>query len=313
MSASAIDRLGDSLGHAGAWLPIVAWNVARNMRTLGVYSPAVFSAYFANLGRHFAGALHALRCATVDASPSSIAELQALAAERIVLGEEFDELRARRGSPPGAIIVSPHVANYLLFLARINAQFPLTVYLRYSEDPRRRALKERWYRASGVSWISEPADARGPLGRLGQMATVLRHGHTLYITPDLPQKRENGTPLLFFGREVYLPSGAAYLAVRTQSPLYFMTARAVGTTLHLGLQGPLEAGSPPRGRAARDDAVRARMQWFASHFERFILHQPALWYLWGDKRWTRLLADDPRYMRPAVATCSPTPLVAGVS
>lgn len=40
------------------------------------------------------------------------------------------------------------------------------------------------------------------------------------------------------------------------------------------------------------------MQWFASGFERFVRAQPPLWYLWADKRWTRVFRDDPRYSRP---------------
>jgi hypothetical protein len=40
-----------------------------------------------------------------------------------------------------------------------------------------------------------------------------------------------------------------------------------------------------------------RMQWFADHFAQFLTAHAALWYLWGDKRWTQLLHDDPRYGR----------------
>ena len=130
---------------------------------------------------------------------------------------------------------------------------------------------------------------------------------------NLPQKSGAGTPVQFCDREIYLPSGAAYLAVRTRVPLYFLIARAADGRLHLDLHGPLETDSPPRGRAAREQAVRDRMQWFATSFERFVRQQPALWYLWGDKRWTRLFAGDTRYVQPAAPSGTAPALAAGVS
>ena len=50
------------------------------------------------------------------------------------------------------------------------------------------------------------------------------------------------------------------------------------------------------GATSRRAAVRRRLQWFATSFEDFLRRQPALWYLWGDKRWTRVLRGDPRYV-----------------
>ena len=314
-SPRALDRLGVLLERAGPHCPVVARHVAENMRALGLYTPEVHRAYFARLGDHFAGALHALRCAgSTQAGPRS--EFAQLLAQRIQLHDSVARLSAATATGRGAILVGPHISSYLLNLARLNQKVPLTVYLRYSKDAGRRAAKQRWYQASGVGWISEAADAGGALGRLGRMAAALRAGQVLFITPDLPQKRAEGTPVRFFDREIYLPAGPAVLAERTGAPLFMLTARWVGAVQQLVVEGPCDVAAAAHGRAARQAAVHARLQWFTAGFERFVRAAAPLWYLWGDKRWTRLLHGDERYSRSLADASSATPppsRIAGVA
>lgn len=303
LSVRTIERMVGVLVHCGPRCPVVARNVAENMRALGLYSPEIHRAYFAQLGAHIAGALHALRCAACGDAAIGSDELGRIAAERVELDESVTALRGAHAGR-GVILIGPHIANYLLNLTRLNQEIPLTVFLRYSKDARRRVAKERWYQASGVGWISEPADAGGPLGRLGSMAAALRAGRTLFITPDLPQKRGEGMPVRFFDREIFLPPGPALLAERTGAPLFMLTAESSGPRQRLIVRGPCVVDSGGRGRENRRSAVQERVQWFTSCFAEFLRTQPALWYLWGDKRWTRLLHGDPRYARPAEGVTS---------
>jgi len=295
LTVAAVDRIGALLGDCGRHLPLVGRQVADNMRALGVYTPDVQRAYFAQLGHHFAGALLALR-APVERRADDLARL---AAERVELDASVYRLRTALTVGRGVILMGPHIANYLLNLARLSQELPLTVYLRYSRSARRRAAKERWYQASGVGWISEAADAGGPLGRLGLMAAALRSGRVLFITPDLPQSRDRGLPVRFFGREIYLPAGPALLALRSGAPLFLLFATADGQQQRLVAHGPYPEEAPDRG--GRSAAVQRRLQWFASGLEQFLRSQTPLWYLWGDKRWTRLLRGDPQYMSPLPA------------
>ncbi len=296
LSVAAVDRIGALLGDCGRHLPLVARQVADNMRALGVYTPAAQREYFAQLGNHFAGALLALRSPLEQRA----VDLARLAAERVQLDESVGRLRAALAAGRGIILMGPHIANYLLNLARLSQDLPLTVYLRYSRSPQRRAAKERWYQASGVGWISEAADAGGPLGRLGRMAAALRSGRVLFITPDLPQPRDRGIPLRFFGREIYLPAGPGLLALRSGAPLFLLLATSEGQQQRLVVHGPYQDEALDAG-AGRRAAVQRRLQWFASGLEHFLRTQTPLWYLWGDKRWTRLLHGDPRYVGPLPA------------
>ena len=294
----APDRIAGLLAHTGPRCPVIARIVADNMRALGVYSPAIHREYFAQLAAHFAGALHALRCGGQTRGDGPSEALAHIAAQRVELDASVARLRAAAARGQGVIIMGPHIANYLLNLARLSQDVPLTVYLRHSKEARRREAKQRWYRASGVDWISEPAAASGPLGRLGRMAAALRQGRVLFITPDLPRKRGDGTPVRFFGREIYLPAGPAVMALRTGAPLFMLTARPSGPRQRLVLHGPLVADRGEGGRAGRRAAIQQCLQWFTTIFERFLTEQTPLWYLWGDKRWTRVFSGDPRYVRP---------------
>jgi len=304
ISTRALCDVGRLLASAGRHAPVVAGIVAANMRALRVYSPSVHRAHFDRLGEHFAGALHALRCVEGHGRAERRREFAELATRRVDIDPSVSRLQAALERRPGAIVTGPHITNYLVNLARLNQVVPLTVYLRHSKDARRRNAKQRWYEASGVDWISEPAQAGGLLGRLKHMASALAEGRVLFITPDLPQKRDSGTPVRFFNREIYLPAGATVLAARTGAPLFMLTATTDGPRQRLNLEGPyaLEIGEPARG--SRRAAAQRAIQWFATRFEEFIRREAPLWYLWGDKRWTRVLRGDPRYVR---TPARPTP------
>ncbi len=299
-----LDHIGAWLGHLGQRAPHLARNVRANMQAAGVVPPEPLPAYFAEIGNHFAGALHALRCARRAPSRGASGELLEIARDRVELDASVELIARRCAEGRGVIVVGPHIVNYLLNLTRLNAEFPLTVYLRHSRDPHRLAAKQRWYQASGVSWISEPPHASGPLGRLGRMAAALRTGGTLFITPDLPQKRGEGVPVTLFGRQVHLPPGAAILAERTGAPLILLTATPAAGGQQLVASDPFTDDVASRGRRDRRALIVARMQCFAQAFECWARAHPQLWYLWGDKRWTRVFRDDPRFVTPTPTAAS---------
>ena len=307
LSARSLDRVGPLIAWCGPRLPVLGRLAAQNMSSAGLYSPQIHRDYFANVGAHLAGALQALRCAgRSQQGPQS--DLKNLAENCIQLDDSVQALAEAAGRGRGAILVGPHISNYLLNLTRLNQAVPLTIYLRHSKDSSRQQAKQRWYRASGVSWISEPAGQNGPLGRLGQMSAVLRAGRVLFITPDLAKKRGEGVAVRLLGREVYLPAGAAALAARTGAPLFALHARKEHRVQKLFVRGPfnldsslLRSRDPSQAGRRTPALIAAGMQWFADEFERFLREQPALWYLWADKRWTRVFRGDPRYVGPGAS------------
>jgi len=300
LSADAVAAIGAALARAGMHCPVVARYVAENMQALGVYSPEALRSYFDWLGVHFAGALNALRLARGWKSGPS-PEFAAIAGEQVELDASVGVLKSAGGG--GAVLIGPHICNYLVNLVRLSQELPLTVYLRYSKDAGRNRAKQLWYHVGGIDFICEPAGQGGRLGRLGRMADAVRAGRVVFITPDLPQKRDRGVPVRFFDREIYLPGGAAALALRTAAPLYILLARTSGRRQVLLVRGPYadssgQAGArrPVGGHASsRHVELRQHLQWFADHLVGFLREQTPLWYMWGDKRWTRVFRGDERY------------------
>lgn len=278
-------------------LPVIGRNVRRNMAALGV-SPSAARSYFRHVADHLEDAMLLWRCARgAEAAPMPPAVRQRVES-RISLDPSIDRLAEQCAARGGAVLLGPHVCGFLVSMARLRQRLPLTVYLRYSSDARKRRLKEQWCRLTGLEYVAEqtrPADA---MTRMRRMVELVQSGRVLYLTPDLPQEAGAGKAVRFFGREVYLPPGGPLLALRSRAPLYLLLAAQDGARIRMLATGPY-AGADDRSEGSRVQAgIAARLQWFADEFERFVRREPALWYFWADKRWTRLLSGDPRYGRP---------------
>jgi lauroyl/myristoyl acyltransferase len=296
LGCRAVDAVARLVACAGPFVPVVGRNVAGNMRSLGVYSPQAWRDYFVQLGAHFAGAIHMLRCAGRPGDARIREELARAIDQRIALDASVSLLHEAAARGRGAVIMGPHLVNYLLGLARLSRDVPLTIYFRHQKDARRQEAKERWCRAAGIEAVFQPAVEGQPGARVSRIAEVIGEGRVVFVPPDLPRKRDEGVPVSFFGREMYLPAGAAVLAVRTGVPLFMLLARGEGGRQRLVVHGP-SAVKVLNGEGGERAAVRQHLQWFADLFEQFLREETALWYFWGDKRWTRALSGSPGYSR----------------
>lgn len=267
------------------------------MRAVGLYSAKVHQDYFVRVAEHLAAAMHIFRYVPPagERTAAMAAPLARMVREQIQLDESVQILQRAVAAGNGAIVVGCHITNFLLVLARLNEEIPLTVYLRHSRDPRRLAAKERWCRATGLQFIAEPASSTDPTRRAAAMAEALQSGRVLVITPDLPQKDASGVPVRFIDRRIWLPNGPAALSLLTGAPLVAAVARPAGSATCLVLEGPIGAEVTNKGRGWRQDAIAERMQWFADRFANYLRAYPSLWFLWGDNRWTRVFRGDARY------------------
>ena len=300
----AVSVLEAAIGRAGPVLPVLGGMVADNLRAAGLYSPAVHREYFARAAAHLAGAVQVFRYARAAGRGQARGmhpDLARLVNERVLLDDSFERLRQAAAMGKGVVLMGVHASNFLLVLARINRELPITVYLRHSRDPRRQAIKKRWCEITGLDFIAEPPSAANPMRRAEIMADALSQGRTLIITPDLAQKREDGVPVRLLGREVYLPAGAAAISLVVQAPLVTVMARpapAGGQSIGLRFFGPMATPVSQRRRGWRQAAIQECLQWYAGLLnDEFLIKYPALWFLWGDKRWARVFRGDPRYTR----------------
>lgn len=301
LPSAAIDRLQHLIGALGPQLPVVARIVEKNMRAIGLYTPQAQRDYFDNLAGHLAGAMQVWRFrdpgVTAALMPVRLAEQ---IHRRIELDESINVVREHVARGQGVVLVGPHLCGYLLYLARLNEVVPLSAYLRPARVKRRRALHERWMRTVGLRRLVDHESGSNPTL---VMAGAVRDGGVVYLTPDLPRKRDEGEAVRFFDREIYLPAGLSLIARRAAAPMYFVSARIERGVCRLAVQGPYE---PPPKSAGRSPAGQHAMQWFADQFQRLLSEQPGAWYFWADKRWTRVFRGDSRYTRMLAPQAIPT-------
>jgi lauroyl/myristoyl acyltransferase len=319
MPGFAVDALATMLAKCGPVTPVLAGMVRRNMVSAGVYRRGVISAYFAQVSRHFAGAAHIFRLAS---RPEKVA---ALARAQVEVDASVGHIREALGQNKGAIIIPPHVCNYLLTLTRLNQEIPICVYLRWSENPRRQEMKRAWCAAAGLEVILEPASATDPTSRAAACVEALRSGKALVMTPDIAQKSDKGLAVRLLNREVYLPSGPASIAMLAEAPIVPVFGKLVGERHVITAQAAIivetsgeksksqiparrdekskqeEEGdggaeaTAGRGRGWRKTLLAGAMQRWADGFELFLKEYPEAWFLWGDSRWTKVFQGDPRY------------------
>lgn len=304
LPGSAVRMMEALVGWAGPKLPVLGGMVAGNLKAAGLYSPAVYREYFIRAAAHLAGAVQVFRYGRSHHSgrPHKMhSDLARLVEERVFLDDSFDRLRHAAAMGKGVVLMGTHASNFLLVLARINQELPITVYLRHSRDPRKQETKKRWCEICGLDFIAEPPSAANPMRRAEIMADALSEKRILIITPDLAQKREDGVPVRLLGREVYLPAGAAAISQVVQAPLVTVLASPAPSgdrAITLRFFGPMEARVQERRRGWRQAAIQDALQWYTDLLAgEFLARYPALWFLWGDKRWTRVFRGDPRYTR----------------
>ncbi len=273
----------------GRRTPLLARTVAENMRAAGVYDPAAFRDYFREVARHLCNGLRIRRLAR------RYGAVGALAHREVGIDRSISIVRDSLQSGRGVLLAPAHCTNYLVSLARLAQEVPVHIYLRWSKDKRRVAMKREWCEAAGLGVIIEPPGAADPTSRAAVCVEALREGKVLAITPDIAQRADEGTPVRWLGHTAFLPTGPASLAMLAEAPMIPLFARAADGKQALYFEPPIVVASIPRAEGGRKEAVRRAMQTWTDGFENFIRSHPHYWFLWGDSRWTRVLWNDPKY------------------
>jgi len=293
-----IDSLESSITHAGPVCPIISRMVAQNMRSVGVYSPQAHRDYFARAAQHLAAELHLLNSARRlnQEYPAVPPPMEQLVRQTIHLDESFELVHQARSHGKGVILMAPHIICLPLWLGRMNMEVPVTVYFRYSKNPHRQQAKYEATRPLGFEIVDERSTPESSESR-GRLIEALNQNRMVVITPDLVQKEQKSKAVRFFDRDIHLPRGPAVLSLLTGAPLITMTARPEGKAFCLTMHGPYHIEVTRRSRDARLQAIYQCLQWFSDHLVNLLKQHPSLWYFWGDKRWTRVFRNDPRYVR----------------
>ena len=118
----------------------------------------------------------------------------------------------------GVICATAHYFCNEIAAAAVNFRHKVKVLVRESKDPMHQTIKERWYRSTGMEVVQRARRTSVMADSLAYLR-VLRAGHALAITPDLPTREDKGVPITLFGRPVILPPGIIALAMRSRAPI----------------------------------------------------------------------------------------------
>ena len=283
-----IDALQWTLNRGGRSLPMLAHVVRENMRAAGVFDEIAFHDYFRHVARHLSNGLRIRRLRRRE-------DVAKLAHEEINLDATVAIIKEIAQSGRGAVLAPAHCCNYLISLARLRQDVPIYIYLRWSRDQRRVAMKREWCEAAGLDVIIEPPNVSNPAARAAVCVDALREGKVLAITPDIAQKASEGIPVRWLNREAYLPTGPASLAMLAEVPIIPLFARYESETQFLYFEEPVQVDLLSRAEGGRPESIRRAMQVWADGFGRFVQNCPQAWFLWGDSRWTKVLRGDAKY------------------
>lgn len=292
----AVNLAESLISRAGPITPRLAAIVRRNMIAADVYSPEVFRAHFRHVARHLT---NGLRILSMGEHPDAV---QALAERDVSIDVSVEAAKSEIARSGGGLIAPAHCINYLVSLVQLNRHLPVAIYLRWSKDARKVELKRRWCDAAGLDVIIEPPKLTNPAARAELIVEAIRAGKVVAITPDLAQRATEGVPVRCLNRTFFLPSGPASLAMLAEVPMLPLFARRGDGRQVLYFADPIRVIRLPRSEGGRSESVRRAMQSWACGFESFVRACPEQWFLWGDNRWTRVLAGDPVYSAPLEST-----------
>ena len=275
-SAAGVELLrGAALAAVKACLPLRT-RLARNMKLAGVYRKGLVDLHFERAIDQLGLLMHVFRTGFAHSG----------VAEKFRFDNSFQYLIQAHEAGRGVLVISPHLCCYPLFPRVLSERILCSIYLRRSTDPRKHAINAAIGRAGGGHLVHPPAGATR-FERLAVAIRVLREGRTLFITPDLPRKPDQGVPVTILNRTVHFPTGVPIMAMRTGAPIVIVLWCYRDGLYHVRCHEPMDFSA----RGKRQHRATAAVRKFAGLMDECIRQQPEMWWNWLDKRWTRIIRN----------------------
>lgn len=202
------------------------------------------------------------------ATPEAVRELVSI--------DGVEHLEAPQAEGLGTVVVTGHVGNWELLNARLCAGgIPMTIAVREVYDPRLDAIATALRSRFGGEVVPRGATA----GR--RLATAIRRGRVAGLLIDQDIRDIPGVFVPFFGRDAWTPSGAAMLALRSETPTVPAFIHRLPDGKHVVTVGP-PFPDPPEGPI--EDRIRELTAASTAAIERAIRRHPEQW-VWMHRRW----------------------------
>jgi lauroyl/myristoyl acyltransferase len=172
----------------------------------------------------------------------------------------------------GAIIASAHFGSWDLAGALVGRHFPLSAVAETFSDTRLNDLLQNQRREKGIAIIPLESSAR-------RILRVLQKNEPVALVVDRPLSPQEGTPVKFFGRTTYVPSGPATLAVMSGAAI-FPGYVWYGHHQQFYVRGfePIFP-RPFKGAAEREEEVLRLTQAIYDVLEIMVREWPSQWYM----------------------------------
>ncbi len=171
----------------------------------------------------------------------------------------------------GALFATAHFGNWDVAGALAARYIPLSAVVETFSDPRLNTLLQNQRKDKGMHIIPMEGSARRILRELQQNRGVA-------IVVDRPLEAERGTPVSFFGRTTYVPSGIAALALKTDAaivPAYVWYGSS--NTWYARVYAPIFPQEYTTGEQSNDIIALTQRVYIA--LEDIVRKWPTQWYM----------------------------------
>jgi lauroyl/myristoyl acyltransferase len=172
----------------------------------------------------------------------------------------------------GVVIATAHFGNWDLAGALVGRYYPLSGVTETFSDPRLNDLLQNQRRDKGISVIPLESSAR-------RILRVLQRNEAVALVADRPLSPQEGTPITFFGRTTYVPSGPATMAVMSGAsivPGYVWYGHH--QQFYVRCFDPITP-RPYKGPVEREKEVLRLTQYTYDALEVMIREWPSQWYM----------------------------------
>jgi lauroyl/myristoyl acyltransferase len=273
LGPSAGLRVGHALGSLARFAGPLRQRLATSLHRAGIVpSQRVLNRYFHRFGC-WSGWSLAVYQAGLEASGVG---------DRFEFADSVVNLDRAVAKGRGVVLACPHLFCHEIAAAAINRRHPVVALVRESKNPRRGAVKQRWYEATGMETVRRPRGSSVVSDTLAYLR-VLRSGRVLGITPDVLVPPDKGVPVRMFGRQLTLSPGVVLLAMRAQAPLVTPLGEWLdaepgrrGARVRMHFSEPIEF---PTG-GDRERTLRDGLQAWCRHIEDYLRREPENSMFW---------------------------------
>ncbi len=227
-------------------------------------------------------------------SDRAILEIVALHSSRLALDDilascsigGIEQLARQAASGQGAVLLGMHMGNGVMMAGALASQgLPVAVVYRESRKLPEGYLGEVMQRI-GVEPLHVTHANPGSGSR--RILRALRQGKLVFVLMDQANKRAEGIPVVFLGKQVYMPEGVVRLAAMAKAPIIPVLLRSADPHWAYQVNPPV---------AVSDDPV-ATVHLLARLMEDQVREHPEYW-TWHQRRWRLYPFIDGRQAAPS--------------